>query len=100
MRLAVIDHLAARGFIGPGQRAGAIDQPAAALDDDVGIGADHREATPRHRVQHGPIILGRFSVVVEQPRAQHKGCLFRRHAVDREARKQPPVALGPEMKQR
>ena len=47
VRLAVEDHLAAEFAIEFGDRAGAIDQPVAAFDDDVGIGADQRQLTLR-----------------------------------------------------
>src|ERR1700744_828546 len=48
VRLAVEDHLATELAVELGDGAGAIDQPVAALDDDIGVGADQRQF-PRQR---------------------------------------------------
>src|SRR5262249_36100344 len=44
MGLARIDDLSALGGVRRGERAGTVDEPAAALDAVVGIGADHRNS--------------------------------------------------------
>ena len=51
VRLAGIDDLAALGRIVGGQRAGAVDELVAALDHEVGIGADHRHAARQQGVE-------------------------------------------------
>src|SRR6478609_8265939 len=43
VRLAVKNHFAAKLAIEFGDGARAIDQPVAAFDDDIGIGADQRQ---------------------------------------------------------
>ena len=60
MRLAAIKHLAAERRVGVGERAGAIDQRVAALDDDVGIGADHEQRARAHRREHVAVALRRL----------------------------------------
>ena len=67
MRLAAIERLAAERDISVGQRPGAVDQGIAALDDDVGIGADHEQRTLAHERQHLAVALGCLDGVVEQP---------------------------------
>ena len=98
MRFAVEDHLAAKLAVQLGDRAGAIDQPVAALDHDVGIGADQRQLAVESLQQHGAIIFGGFGFVVEQAGADDVVGLFQRchdgvePAVDRRV----PLRTDPE----
>src|SRR5215472_14121532 len=58
--LAGIDHLAARGRIGIGDRARAVDELVAALDHHVGVGADHRQRTRAHARDEIAVIVRRL----------------------------------------
>ena len=60
IRLAGIDHVAALGGIAVGDRAGAIDEMLAALDHDVGIGADHRQLARAHRRDDVVVVVRAF----------------------------------------
>ena len=98
VRLAAIKHLAADRRISVRQRAGAIDQFVAALDDDVGIGADHEQRARAHCRQQLAIVFRRFAGVVEQP-GTHRvvGGLGRRKG-DIEPGEDRKIALRSEMK--
>src|SRR6516225_7103804 len=69
VRLAAIEHIAAEFGIRIGERAGAIHQRIAALDNDVGIGADHEPRSCAQRLEQLAIVLRRLDRVVEQTRA-------------------------------
>src|SRR5205814_4365943 len=69
VRLAVENHLAAELAIEFGDRAGAIDQPVAALDDDVGIGADQPQPAFAGLHHHAAIIVRLLGPVYEHPGA-------------------------------
>ena len=97
MGLADHDRLAAELAIALGERPGAPHQAAAALDDDVGIGADHRHVARPPGNEAVLVVVGALGVVVEQAGAGDHlavGLVAEdmRHAlVDR------PVAIRPEM---
>ena len=97
VRLAAIEHFATERRIGIGERAGAIDQGVAALDDHVGIGADHEQRAPPHRREHVAVIVRRFDGVVEQTRAHHIVGGLKRREGHFEAGEDRMVALRTEM---
>ncbi len=65
-----------------GQRAGAIDQLIAAIDDQIGIGANHRQIFRAAGDQNGLIIGWRFFRVVNQPGADRESGLRKRDRRD------------------
>ncbi len=71
IRLAGIDHVAALGGIAVRDRAGAVDQVLAALDHDVGIGADHRQLAREHRRNDLVVVVRALGRVVVQAGADH-----------------------------
>ncbi len=66
MRLADEDRLAAELVVEPRERAGAVDEPVAALDDDVGIGADHRKPARDEALKQRAVVVRRLGGVVEE----------------------------------
>ncbi len=100
VRLACVGHLAASGLVVGGERARAIDELVAALDHDIGIGADHRHAARDEAGEQPGVVGGRFPGVVVQARADHDlGHIGRRQA-HVEAVEQALVALGADVQQR
>ena len=76
---AGIEHLAAGGGVAVRDRAGAVDQPVAAFDHHVGIGADHQQRARAHARDQLVVIGGRLDRVVVEARAHHiVGLLERR----------------------
>ncbi len=96
-RLAGPLHPAAHGFIGPGQRAAAIDEPLATLHLHVRIGADHRQAAGEQALEQGTIILRRFLIVVPEAGANDDLGRLRLGEGDIEALENRHVALGAQM---
>src|SRR5262249_12317051 len=77
--LAGKDDLTARRRVEVRDRARAIDELVAALDHDVGIGADHRESTRAHSRDETLIILRSLHGIVDEARANRViGLLQRR----------------------
>ena len=97
VRLAGIDDRSARFLIGCRKRARAPDEPVAALDQMIGIGADHRQLALGKRAQELGIVVGRLGLVVEQARADNELGRCRLAELDVDPRENGPVALGPEM---
>ena len=77
MRLAGVDRLAAERLVELGERAGAIDELVAAMDDEIGIGADHRQPALDECRESVGVILRRLGRVVEQAGAEQVGRRFR-----------------------
>src|SRR5438270_532572 len=96
VRLAIENHLAAELAIELGDGAGTIDQPVAALDDNVGIGADQRQLALAGLHHHAAIIFRRLGLVVEQPGANDVIGLLQRREHRIEAAMDRAVALGAE----
>ena len=69
--LAGIDHFAAEFLVESRDRAGAIDDIRTARDDEIGIGADHRQRTRQEPAEQRAVILRRLDGVVEEARAHH-----------------------------
>ena len=97
VRLTAIQRLPAKRDIRVSQGAGAIDQRIAALDHDVGIGADHEQRTPAHQRQHLAVVLRRLDGVVEQAGADHVIRGLDRREGDVEAGEDRAVARRAEM---
>ena len=101
--LAGVNRLAAQFLIAPGERARAVDQRRAPMDDEVGIGADERQAARGYGAQPTLVILRRLDVVVEQAGAENIGGVvgggeFRPRAGPRLDRlEQREVAARPDM---
>ena len=100
MRLAVEDHLAAEFAIQFGDRAGAIDQPVAALDHDIGIGADERQVARARLHHHRAVIFRAFGLVVERAGADDVVGAFQRREFGVEPAIDRIVALRPEPEHR
>src|SRR5260370_742848 len=66
MGLTGIDDGAACGSVKIGNRARAVDKLIAALDDDIGIGADHGQPAYAHLLDELVVILRRLDRVVGQ----------------------------------
>ncbi len=66
VRLAGEDHLAAEIAVELRQRAGAKDELVAALDHEVGVGADHRHAAGDALLQHLAIVVGMLGLFVHE----------------------------------
>ena len=66
----------------------------AALDDQIGIGADEGQMAGDKLLQLGAIVLGRFLLVVAQARADDNAGLFRRDGLDAKAVEQRLVLPG------
>src|SRR5215217_4111580 len=69
VRLAGVEDLAAHLLVGKRDRAGAGDELAAALNQEVRIGAQHPKLALAHAGERRPVILGGLAGVVEQARA-------------------------------
>ena len=95
--LAGIDHLAAILGIDLRERAGAVDEFVAALDQMVGIGAEHGELPIGKLVQQTLIVLRRLGLVVEQAGADDELGVLGIDARDIEAIEDRQVALRSEM---
>ena len=98
MRLAGIEHAAPYSLIERRERAGAIDEAVAALDQMIGIGADHGELPRGECAQEPNIVVRRLGLVVEQARADHELGVVSSPELDGEALEDRQVALRPEMK--
>ncbi len=97
--LAGIEHLAAHGGVEIGDRAGAIDQPVAALHHHVGIAADHEQLARQHGFEPGAVVLRRLHVVVVEAGADHVVGALQRREAHIEPGEDRAVALGPEVEQ-
>ena len=95
MRLADDDRLAADGRVAGGERAGAPDELRAALDDQVGIDAEHRQLERRSSAaKRSVVVVRRLAVVVEQARAGDELGVARFGQDERRAHRERQVALG------
>jgi len=83
-------------FVIGGDRAGTGDDAMAALDDEVGIGADQRRLAGREGDQHVVIVFRHLRFVVEEAGADDRLGLFGGHANDVEVVQQVEVAVGAE----
>ena len=93
MRLAGDQRAAAHALVHLGQRPGAVDHARAALDHEIGIGADHREIAGPQRFELRAILLGCFALVVEQAGADDDLGRVHGDGGDRQALDQSPVAF-------
>ena len=66
------------------------------MDDQVGIGANERQAARGHRAQPILVIVRRFHVVVEQSGAEDIGRLFQRRELRPHAGRSPRAASNSE----
>ena len=97
-RLADDDGLAAGGAIALGERAGAPDQTTAALNDDVGIEAEHRQTARPPTRKARSVVVGRLGGVVVEPRTGHQLRLLLATTSDGQAVVERQVAIRPDMK--
>ena len=98
--LAGIDHLAAILFIDLRERAGAVDEVVAALDQMIGVGAEHGELASGKLAQQALIVLRRLGLVVEQPGADDKLGVFGIDAREIQSLKIGRSRSGPRWKMR
>jgi len=102
--LAEIEHLAAHFLVEPCQRAGAIEDRIAVMDDDIGIGAEHLQAELLCHQQGRAVIIRGFGAVIHEAGAEDALGLLEGNAADiggvvhlGRRREEPEILLGPDV---
>ncbi len=96
MRLAGHHHRPAHVAVELGQGPAAIDQPVAALDHDVRVGADHGQVPLQAMGEALPIVLWRLDLVVEGAGAADERSVFGSGEGQVQAFIERSVAVGPD----
>src|SRR5712671_107648 len=94
VRLAGIEHLAARIPIAVRNGAGAIDEMFAALHHDIRIGAQHHEVALAHRCDQFVVVMRGFSRIVIETGTDDEIGAFDRNGHDIEVFEYPDIPLG------